>query len=111
MVGALASPVSSQRQSAIEAADAVAIKLLDLVTNRYHAGVVRRTSQYGVQVEVPATSKLRPGQRIRCILAGRNAGVLPRKDMRRANVLHVEAPRGATNLLLELAFMDDPTAS
>lgn len=84
------------------------IKLLDLLTNRYHAGVVRRSAGSLVQVEMPASARLRPGQRVRCIIARPSAGVLARGDMRRAAVLHIEPPAQATGQVLELAFMDEP---
>ena len=89
------------------------VKLLDLLTNRYHAGIVHTPAGPAGQrlrVQVPASSHFRAGQRVRCILAPHSAGVLAKGDMRRASVLHVEAP-GTAHLLLELAFMDDPTAS
>lgn len=92
----------------------LAVKVLDLLTNRYHAGVVRggwQTDAESMQVEIQGGSRLQAGQRVRCIVASRSSGVLARGQMRRAAVLHVETAGVPGNLLLELAFMDDPTAS
>ena len=91
------------------AGESTMVKLLDLLTNRYHGGVVRMSGSAGVQVELPATARLQAGQRVRCIMAPRSSGVLPRGEMRRASVTHVETPARGASQLLELAFMDDLT--
>jgi hypothetical protein len=106
MVSAIADSMATTQAPA-----GTSVKLLDLVTNRYHGGLLRRSAGTSVKVEVAATSRLRVGQRVRCIVAPTSSGVLSRTQMRRASVLRVEADAGTPNLLLELAFMDDPTAS
>jgi hypothetical protein len=110
MVSAIAESFVGSDQ-ALEQAEASSVKLLDLLTNRYHAGVLRQDGHGGLRVEVPASARMRVGQRVRCIVAPHSSGVLSRRHMRRASILHVEASATTPNLLLELAFMDDPTAS
>lgn len=108
----MVSALVEEGMAATEAvSQAPAVKLLDLITNRYHAGVVERADEGSLRVQMPATTRLRPGQRVRCIVASPSSGVLSRGQMRRASVLRVERPVGAPRLLLELAYMDDPTAS
>ena len=112
MVSAIAESIlDAPRTAAFSSPAGTSVKLLDLLTNRYHAGVLRHATTASLRVEVAATSRIRAGPRVRCILASPSAGVLARGQMRRASVLHVESPTGAPRLLLELAFMDDPTAS
>src|ERR1051325_2141761 len=79
-----------------------AIKLLDLLTNRYHLGVVRESSGENLQIEVPASSHFHAGQRVRYVVAGED-GVVRRHSMHRAFVTNVLA--GVQNpLRIQLAI-------
>ena len=66
-----------------------AIKLLDLLTNRYHVGVVESSGEEGLRVELPAMARLQAGQRVRFVVSG-GAGLVSRGSMRRALVSEVE---------------------
>lgn len=65
-----------------------AIKLLDLLTNRYHVGIVRDSSDHGLQVELPASAHLHAGQRVRFIVAGKQA-LVAKQAMQRGFIAEV----------------------
>ena len=76
-----------------------AIKVLDLLTNRYHLGKVRSAGRDSLVVEMPRTSPLRAAQRIRFVLADDAGGIVARKAMRAAVIAHAE-PLSSNQLLL-----------
>src|SRR5438045_1109693 len=79
-----------------------AIKLLDLLTNRYHTGVVQESSSTGLEVELPAASHLHAGQRVRYIVAG-DEPLVARQSMQRGFITRVtslEADRFSVRLAL-----------
>jgi hypothetical protein len=65
------------------------IKVLDLLTNRYYSGIVRAITDSTLDIELPLTSRLSPGQRVHFVLAHPTAGIIPRRTMRSALVRHV----------------------
>jgi hypothetical protein len=66
----------------------VSIKLLDLLTNRYHSGIVREDQDGAMQVELSATSRFHAGQRVHFVVAG-DHDVVRRHSMRRAFITQV----------------------
>ncbi len=64
------------------------IKLLDLLTNRYHVGIVHESSDAGLHIELPASSHLHAGQRVRFIIAGTHA-LVAKHSMHRAFITEV----------------------
>jgi hypothetical protein len=82
-----------------------AIKLLDLLTNRYHVGVVESAWEAGMRVELPAVARLCAGQRVRFVVAGGEA-LVSKGSMRRALVSDVE--RGMSDRMsVELSVMPE----
>jgi hypothetical protein len=81
------------------------IKLLDLLTNRYHTGIVRQTSPAAMQVELPASSHLHAGQRVRFALADAQP-LVSRSTMRRAFITNV-SPEHTNRLSVHLALVPD----
>jgi hypothetical protein len=81
------------------------IKLLDLLTNRYHVGVVRESSDEQMCVDVPAGTHFHAGQRVRFVVAGEalNGGVVRRHLMHRAFVTNVLSSR-QDQLRIQLAI-------
>lgn len=67
-----------------------AIKLLDLLTNRYHVGIVRESSDAGFDVELPASARFHAGQRVRFILAGGQA-IVAKQSMHRGFITQVSS--------------------
>ena len=64
------------------------IKVLDLLLNRYYVGRVRTMNEDGLEMDVPPSARLQPGQRIRFVLAeGRDRGIISRRAMRSAVVV------------------------
>ncbi len=76
------------------------IKILDLLTNRYHVGIVHAASEDGLEIEMPLAARLSAGQRIRFALDD-SIGIIPRQTMRRALIRHVHADRAS--LYIDLA--------
>ena len=70
------------------------IKLLDLLTNRYHLGIVRESSDAALNVELPASSHLHAGQRVRFIIAG-SQPLVAKHSMHRAFITDV-SPASST---------------
>ena len=67
-----------------------AIKLRDLVTNRYYVGVVHATWDENLTIEMPRTARLNAGQRVQFVLVDNTSAVIPQRSMREALVQHVE---------------------
>jgi hypothetical protein len=65
------------------------IKVLDLLTNRYHVGIVHAYTDDGLDIEMPLSARLRAGQRVHFALAEAGTGVIPRQTMRSAMVRRV----------------------
>ena len=64
------------------------IKVLDLLLNRYYVGRVRMMDREILEMDVPRSARLQPGQRIRFVLAdGGNRGIVSRRAMRSAVVM------------------------
>lgn len=66
------------------------IKILDLLTNRYHVGIVCAALEDGLQIELPLSARLSAGQRIHFALDD-STGVIARQTMRSALIRQVEA--------------------
>lgn len=84
MVASIASPKSRRAPAAH------AIKLLDLLTNRYYVGIVHATSPGSLAIEMPLASRLNAGQRVQFVLADNTSAIIPRHTMRNALVRHVD---------------------
>jgi len=67
-----------------------AIKVLDLLTNRYHVGIVHATSAESLAIEMPRSARLNAGQRVQFVLADNTSAIISRRTMRHALVQHVE---------------------
>jgi sulfopyruvate decarboxylase TPP-binding subunit len=65
------------------------IKVLDLLTNRYHVGVVQVVSHSQIEIELPLSARLNAGQRVQFVLEDAGGGVVSRRTMRTARVCHV----------------------
>lgn len=89
------------------AADSV--KLLDLLTNRYHLGLLRSSSESALELELPLSSHLFAGQRVRFVVAG-NSPLVARHDMRGACITHVGRAPG-NRLRVELALSPESAAA
>lgn len=83
-----------------------AIKLLDLLTNRYHTGVVRERAATALEVEVPANMPVALGQRLRFIVAESGQGFMSRQSMHRAQVASIE-PQPANRMRVYLDVLPD----
>ncbi len=66
------------------------IKVLDLLTNRYHAGIVHAVSENALDVEMPLAARLSAGQRVHFALSDESGGIVARQAMRSALVRHVQ---------------------
>ncbi|GEM_PF-1979651 len=89
------------------------VKLLDLLTNRYHVGVLRTmgaaVGMDGAEamcVEMPTTVRLSAGQRVKCVVSDGTRGVLAKRSMRRAQVMQV-LPGAADLQRVHLAMMGE----
>jgi hypothetical protein len=85
------------------------VKLLDLLTNRYHLGLLRASSESALELELPLTSHLFAGQRVRFIVAG-NSPLVARHAMRGACITHVGRAPG-NRLRVELALSPESAAA
>jgi len=65
------------------------IKVLDLLTNRYHVGIVHAYTDDGLEIEMPLSARLSAGQRVHFALADEATGVISRQAMRSALVRRV----------------------
>jgi len=72
------------------------IKVLDLLTNRYHVGIVHAATDAGLEIEMPLSAHLSAGQRVHFALADQAGGIIPRHAMRRALVRQVHATARAS---------------
>jgi hypothetical protein len=81
------------------------IKLLDLLTNRYHAGVMQEGADGSIEVELPASSHFQAGQRVRFV-AGAGQGVVRRNSMRRGFIAQVW-DEYAENMRLRLVLLPE----
>ena len=81
-------PRSELLETLLPAAPVPTIKLLDLLTNRYHLGLVCGCCTESMEVELPLSSHLRVGQRVRFVVAS-DRGLVAREEMRGAVVIHV----------------------
>jgi hypothetical protein len=82
-----------------------AIKLLDLLTNRYHVGVVESAWEEGLRVELPPMTRLCAGQRVRFVVASED-GLVSKGSMRRALVSDVHRAM-PDRMSIELALMPE----
>ncbi len=57
------------------------VKLLDLLTNRYHVGVLRASGDAALCIDLPASARFSTGQRVRYIIADAAAGLVNRSSM------------------------------
>jgi hypothetical protein len=95
-----------------DAAEISLVKVLDLLTNRYHTGIVRATAAASagdetLYLELPASARLAQGQRVRFIIAdGRR--LIAKRSMRRAEITAV-LPEGPAHLHVQLQTLADPT--
>jgi len=69
------------------------IKILNLLTNRYHVGIVRASHDGGLHIEMPASARLIPGQRIHFALDDAR-GIVSRHTMRSALIRDVRSTDG-----------------
>lgn len=67
-----------------------AIKLLDLLTNRYYVGIVHATGEGSLVIEVPRSARLNAGQHVQYVLADNSSAVIARREMRHALVRRVD---------------------
>ena len=65
------------------------IKLLDLLTNRYHVGLVRDSSESGLEIELPASTHFAAGQRVRFAVG--DQPLVARNTMRRGFITQVSS--------------------
>jgi hypothetical protein len=68
----------------------ISIKVLDLLTNRYHAGIVHAVSENTLDVEMPLAARLSAGQRVHFALSDESGGIIARQAMRSALVRQVQ---------------------
>jgi len=87
----------------------LAIKLLDPLTNRYHCGIVRETSSACLEVELPASSHLHAGQRVRFVVANHQP-LVSKTAMRRAFITNV-SPHLTNRLNVQLALLPETNAA
>jgi hypothetical protein len=88
------------RRETTPASDPDTVKLLDLLTNRYHVGRLRHSSDSALELELPLTSHLHAGQRVRFVVSGREP-LVSRQAMRGACITHVDRA-GVNRLRVEL---------
>ncbi len=81
------------------------IKLLDLLTNRYHVGVIRESSDGAMHVELAACSNFQAGQRVRFVVADDHA-VVCRTKMQRACITQV-SPHLADRMNVRIAVLPE----
>ena len=86
------------------------IKILDLLTNRYHAGIVYAASDSALDVELPLSSRLSAGQRVHFVLAAPTSGIIPRHTMRTALVRQVHTTP-QSRLRINLTPAAEPVAA
>ncbi|HVX83393.1 MAG TPA: hypothetical protein VH253_01110 [Phycisphaerae bacterium] len=78
-----------------------AVKVLDLLTNRYHVGLLEAAWEAGMRVELPATARFQAGQRVRFVVAG-GEGVVSKGSMKRATVSGMSGGGVAERVRVEL---------
>lgn len=67
-----------------------AVKLLDLLTNRYHVGVVESAWDQGLRIQLPASTRFQAGQRVRFFVSTGET-LVAKNAMRRALISDVDA--------------------
>ena len=75
-----------------------AVKILDVLANRYYTGAVTGGSRDWLELELPlagGASRLHAGQRVRFVLAEGSSPVVARREMHSATIMHVELTSGA----------------
>ena len=72
------------------------IKILNLLTNRYHVGIVHHTSDNHFYIELPLAARLSAGQRVRFALSDPSIGIIPRHTMRSALISRVDSTAQAS---------------
>jgi len=86
-----------------------AIKMLDLLTNRFYSGVVRGVAGMRLEIQMPLAARWQPGQRVRFALED-DGRIVSRRDMQPAIITHIERTSGA-GLHLNLTAMTPVVAS
>ena len=71
-----------------------AIKMLDLLTNRFYTGVVRGMAGMRLEIQMPLAARWQPGQRVRFALE-EDGRIVSRRDMQPAVITHIEPAPGA----------------
>jgi hypothetical protein len=88
-----------------------AIKLLDLLSNRYHIGRVRSRGGNCIEIELPVASRLHAGQRVRFALGSDGeATIVSKQDMRGAIVTHA-TPTDEASMHVELSLLAEAAAA
>ena len=72
----------------VQATSRSSIKLLDLLTNRYYPGVLRKSTPTYLLVELSGVSCFRAGQRVRFVVAD-DQSLVSRTEMRRGFIANV----------------------
>src|SRR4051812_20465213 len=89
MVGMHLPPRSSYLTPHRKSPNRTSIKVLDLLTNRYHVGVIIAASDEGFLIEMPLAARLSAGQRIRFALDDAS-GLICRRTMLHGTIQHVQ---------------------
>jgi hypothetical protein len=100
--------VDPARAAVVTPCPDTAVKLLDLLTNRYSAGLVRTAGLFRMEIEIPLTSHLHVGRRVRFAVAG-DGLLVSKQTMRSAQITGVR-PEGG-RLHVELTLLDEAVAA
>ena len=84
------------------------VKLLDLLTNRYHVGLLRGEDEERLALDLPRTAAFHAGQRVRFIVADEQP-LVSRQAMHTA-VITQASPHG-TGMRLELSLLTEAAAA
>ena len=84
------------------------VKVQDLLTNRYHAGVLVERSDSVIEIELSHLCRVQAGQRLRFIVADDRA-LVSRDAMRTAEVMLVR--HGITGTRVCLSIRSEPAAA
>jgi hypothetical protein len=100
-------PRSELLETLLPAAPVPTIKLLDLLTNRYHLGLLCGCCTESMEVELPLSSHLHVGQRVRFVVAS-DRGLVAREEMRGAVVMHVARTLLGKEQRISLTLLSHP---
>jgi hypothetical protein len=86
------------------------VKLLDLLTNRYHVAILRDRGHARMELELPRAGHFYVGQRVRFIVADQRP-LVSRRAMRTATITHLDVTPGGPGIRMHLHLLAEAAAA